>query len=555
MQFDQSMQIPYLSQWFGYWFMEPERGAKLLRFVQSLNLSMHLQQVQVRQMEDDEPPRRQPPASSKWSGSFSATNRETVEVNHGYDYEILDGVAMADISGKMMKHEASGDTTSTVMMRQTIRRMTSDERVKCVLLRIDSPGGTVAGAYDLASDISMLSGAKPCYAFIEDLGASAAYLQAVQTRSISANGNAEVGSIGTVGVVYDQSAAAAMQGVRVHLLRGQVGGKPAPMKGAGTPGSEITADQLARWQEEIDDLNEGFLAAVEKGRKMTRPQVEAVADGGIWIAGKAKKLGLIDRVESLDALYARARAEVNPPNSQQQPVGARRQETEQPRTEQPQAGDPIQSTIQTPTAEAAAAGGGARASDAATGAEANSRKETGMNNQAQPNPAAPATNPATSADSGPKAATIEELQTSFPNHPAFALECAKGCLTLVEAKGAFADVLGKENAALTAKNAELEKTGKTAAGASPGLRPIASPPVNRSGNAADAGAEEGSANERFAALVQAQVAKGMPRAKAVSKIAKENPELQAEVVSEANPGRKFQAAKDHVGRIGVAELA
>lgn len=204
-ELDRNLSIPHAEEWLGYWFMEPRRGMALLKYIQSLDMSVHLQQVTVHaDSEDREPPPPPPARSEKWSGAFIAEQREVVRLKNGYDYELVDGVALTELSGKLMKHVGSGGGTSTVMMRQTFRAMLRDDRVKAVLVRIDSPGGTVAGAFDLARDVAALSAAKPVHAYIEDLGASAAYLQAAQMTAISANANAEVGSIGTVGVVYDE---------------------------------------------------------------------------------------------------------------------------------------------------------------------------------------------------------------------------------------------------------------------------------------------------------------------------------------------------------------
>jgi signal peptide peptidase SppA len=523
-QFDRSLGIPHLENWLGYWLMEPQRGANLLKFVQSLNLSAHIQQVNIRQSaedEDEQTPKKPTATTERWSAALSATNREIVTVANGYSYEIIDGVALTELTGKLMKHRASGGGTSTVMMRSTVRNMTRDDRVKAVLIAIDSPGGTVAGAYDLAADIATLSAKKPTHAYIEDLGASAAYLQASQTRSISANSNAEVGSIGTVGVVYDESAAAAMQGIKVHVLRGRIDGKPAPHKGAGAPGSEITADHLERWQEEIDDLNEQFIQAVSRGRRMTRQAVEAVADGGIWVGAKAKERGLVDRVESLDAMFARIRGEVNSTTKQRATASA----------------DAGAATEQQTTAEAAAAGeSGASAPDAATGAEATTGKETAMS---QSNPAAPGAQTPNAAQE-PKPASIAELKAAFPKDPAFALEAAEKALTLTEAKAAYADVLQSKLAEKdqTIQQLQTQQTQAPAGGKRAGTKPIESAaseqaPSHNGGDPIEAFNE---------AVVQQMARPGYQndRKKAIAAVMKAQPELHQAYLLATNTGATQQ---------------
>jgi len=86
-----------------------------------------------------------------------------------------------------------------------------------------------------------------------------------------------------------------MEGVKVHVIRA------GEMKGVGTPGTEITADHLADMQRVVDGLNEHFLAGVTSGREaLTAKQVRELADGRVYIAAEAKKLGLIDAVGSFD---------------------------------------------------------------------------------------------------------------------------------------------------------------------------------------------------------------------------------------------------------------
>ena len=111
-----------------------------------------------------------------------------------------------------------------------------------------------------------------------------------------------MGSIGTVLVVEDFSKQAEDLGIKVHVIA------TGPNKGAGIPGSEVTDEQLKMFAERVEGMNAHFLAAVRGGRKLSRAQLEAVTDGRVFIAEKAKGLGLIDAVQSDDATMGEARA-------------------------------------------------------------------------------------------------------------------------------------------------------------------------------------------------------------------------------------------------------
>ena len=211
----------------------------------------------------------------------------------------VEGVAIIQIEGAMMKAESKFGGTSTIRIRQAIRAAVQDPEIDSILLHIDSPGGTVSGTKELADEVLSARQSKPVHAYIEDLGASAAYWVASQCETISANLTAEVGSLGVVAVIYDQSKQFERMGVKVHVV------STGKFKGAGAPGSEISADMLAEVQELVDDLHEVFMTAVLSGRKMERAELDAIADGRVFLASKALKLGLVDAVETVDEMVGR----------------------------------------------------------------------------------------------------------------------------------------------------------------------------------------------------------------------------------------------------------
>lgn len=210
-------------------------------------------------------------------------------------YQVTNGVAIVPISGPMMKGDSKFGGANTVQIRQAIRGALADDAVKSIMLHVDSPGGSVAGTDELARDIKRANMSKPVHAHIDDLGASAAYWVASQALKITAGYAAEVGSIGVYAVVEDTSAQAAMEGVKVHVV------STGPLKGALEPGTTVTAEQLNYVQERVDDMNRHFQAAILRGRvNMTSDQLKEASDGRVFGAAEARKLGLIDRVQSFD---------------------------------------------------------------------------------------------------------------------------------------------------------------------------------------------------------------------------------------------------------------
>jgi len=531
--------VPYLTEWFGYWAMHVETMHALYGKLAVMDVTAHLRSVQQNRQAAGDP---QPPAADDAPPAARAETM-TQYVRRGYSYEVVDGVAIVSAVGTLMKHESSADeSTSTVMLRNTCRKMTIDPTVRGVILKISSPGGTVAGAYDLADDIAALSTAKPTYSYIEDLGASAAYLIASQTRGISSNRNALIGSIGTYGVVWDMSKMFADAGVKVYVMAGRVKGKAAPYKGAGTPGTEITDEQRAAWQEQIDAMNDQFIDAVATGRKMDREKVEVLADGNAHIADKARKLGLIDRVESLDQLFARVRKEAGVSGAPTRLDAAAhitinddrgrrvRQIDSRPAesTEQTAGGRSADESTKAEDAGANAAAGSEAVSTSQEADMGETQQQSGAKapTEAKPDPGAaapqtPAANaPATAPTAGsvgatePRPATIAELRAEFPGdaNASFVLSAAENAWTIGEAKSAHAVIVSQVEARSSVKQADV-------GGKKPGVAAIPSAASEQSQQANEGG------TTGFIARRDELVKTGMSRAAAVMKIAAEQPDL------------------------------
>ena len=260
----------HLDQFSGVWAIKPANFRELAGAFNGFDLAAHLKaqhEFIVKAESDDEP------------------SRESA-------YEIKGGVALIGITGVMTKYGSSLTGGGTMQTRRMLRNAMANPDVSGVLLTIDSPGGTVQGTGDLADDFAALSRVKPTTAYVEDLCASAAYWVASQAGRVSASANSDIGSIGTFAVIEDWSKAVEKAGGKVHVIKAGEG------KGAGVPGTEITAEQLAAWQTEIDATNELFVSAVSRGRKA---DATAWADGRVRRADRALKAGMIDSIGSIDA--------------------------------------------------------------------------------------------------------------------------------------------------------------------------------------------------------------------------------------------------------------
>ena len=265
-----------------HWAIEARYGAAMLHTLRGIDYAAHYAAWQAAEAE-----RQKQLAAKAAAGSLSA---EDV----GYAVN-SNGTALFSISGPIAKKRSSfGGGASTVELRRMVRHAKTNTDVKRAAFKTDSPGGQVSGLFDLVDDIEAFTQVKPTLTYIEDLAASAAFATSCPTALIVANPTALVGCIGTYMTLYDTSRMAQNQGVEAHVIRA---GK---FKGAGTPGTKLTTEQLDEFQREVESLNAFFLAAVAKGRGMTPEQVAEIADGRMWIAAEAQAMGLIDGVGSWD---------------------------------------------------------------------------------------------------------------------------------------------------------------------------------------------------------------------------------------------------------------
>jgi signal peptide peptidase SppA len=272
---------PFVEQWLGHWAMREQEFQLLADKMRGFNLSVHL--------------------DSQAARDAAKPNQEAMQGSYTRDAE---GVATIEIRGRMQKQPAGsmGQAAATVGLRRAVRAACADDEVGSILLILDSPGGTIAGTAELAADVGAAAKVKPVFGLAEDMCCSACYWVGAQCSELLTQSSAMVGSIGTYGVVYDQSAAAAQEGVKVHVIRA------GDMKGVGTPGTEVTTQQLLELQNEINSLNDVFLSGIASGREMPLDKVKELATGQVWIGQQAVDAGLADGVASIDQAMQKARA-------------------------------------------------------------------------------------------------------------------------------------------------------------------------------------------------------------------------------------------------------
>jgi len=209
------------------------------------------------------------------------------------------GVAVIPIYGVITQRlnlmTAMSGGTSVEGITRDFREAMADPDVGAIVFDIDSPGGSVDGITELATEIRSARGVKPMAAVANPTMASAAYWIGSQADEVIGSPSAIVGSVGIIGMHHDVSKADEMEGVKVTLITAGAG------KADGNEHLPLSDEGRAELQGIADDYYALFVGDVAAGRGVKATQVISGWKADVFTAKKAKTAGLVDRVETLDA--------------------------------------------------------------------------------------------------------------------------------------------------------------------------------------------------------------------------------------------------------------
>jgi capsid assembly protease len=180
------------------------------------------------------------------------------------------------------------------------RQALADPNVSAIVLDVDSPGGSVAGVDEMATEIYRSRGAKPVVAVANHMAASAAYWIATAADELVVAPSAEVGSIGVFAAHEDFSQAMDTAGIKTTLISA---GK---YKVEGNPYEPLSPEARAAIQARVDDYYSLFARAVARQRGANVDDVrDGYGEGRVVGAREAVKLGMADKIGTLDETISR----------------------------------------------------------------------------------------------------------------------------------------------------------------------------------------------------------------------------------------------------------
>jgi protease IV len=188
-----------------------------------------------------------------------------------------------------------------------IRKLRLDDKVKAIVLRVNSGGGSSFGSDIIWRELDLArKQGKTIISSFGDYAASGGYYIAMASDSIFAEPNTITGSIGVFAMIPGlQKTFKNKMGISFDTVRT---GKYSAMSGVNI---DFTPEEGRILQESVDTMYEQFLQLVGNNRKMTRDQVHAIAQGRVWLGTKGKEIGLVDRLGSLDDAIKAAATKAN----------------------------------------------------------------------------------------------------------------------------------------------------------------------------------------------------------------------------------------------------
>ena len=226
-----------------------------------------------------------------------------------------DKVAIVEVEGLLINARAGGflqaQENKVSLFTQQMRAAAKDKSVKAVVLRVNSPGGTVTASdtmYEIVKEFRQKTG-KPVVAATQEVAASGGYYVCCAADKIVAQPTSIIGSIGVLMNTLEFEGALGKLGIRADAI------KSGPLKDMGSPYRSLEAPERAVMQEMVDEYFQRFADVVSSTRPVQEPrpslplaaEYRGVYSGRVFSGARAVELGLADKTGRLDEAIALAR--------------------------------------------------------------------------------------------------------------------------------------------------------------------------------------------------------------------------------------------------------
>jgi signal peptide peptidase SppA len=222
-------------------------------------------------------------------------------------YEVVEGIAIIPVTGTLVQKLGTlrpySGMTGYDGLRANLSMALADDAVRAVVLDIDSPGGEVAGCFDLADSIYKARGSKPIWSILTESAYSAAYALASACDRIVVPRTGGTGSVGVICMHVDMSKALGAAGVNVTLIH------YGDRKADGADSKPLSDEALSRYQSDVDAMGELFVKTVARNRGLSVKTVRAT-QATTFLGAAGVEIGFADAVQAPDEAFRSLLAEL-----------------------------------------------------------------------------------------------------------------------------------------------------------------------------------------------------------------------------------------------------
>ena len=222
---------------------------------------------------------------------YILASRETVSGDH---------IAIVYAEGAIVMGEGNVGQVGGTKLAREIRELRQDEKVKAIVLRVNTPGGSALASEEIQHEIRLANRKIPVVVSMGTVAASGGYWISTYADKIYAEPNTITGSIGVIGMFMNIKEIANRHGFTFDVVKT---GKFADVLSISRPKSP---EEMAIIQREVEEVYSDFLRKVAEGRNQPLAKIEKIAEGRVWSGADALELGLVDELGGLEKAIAHA---------------------------------------------------------------------------------------------------------------------------------------------------------------------------------------------------------------------------------------------------------
>lgn len=228
------------------------------------------------------------------------SDRKATELEASMTTQVINQVAVIYAEGTIVGGKGGIEQIGSDRFAKELSELRQDEKIKAIVLRINSPGGSATASDVILREVLLAKEAKPVIVSMGNMAASGGYWISAGADYIFAEDNTITGSIGVFGLLPNIQKVGNNHGITWDVVQT---GKLADISSTVRPKTDT---ELAIFQKSVNQTYQLFLDKVAQYRKLPKDKVHQIAQGRIWSGKEAVKIGLVDRIGGLEAAIAYA---------------------------------------------------------------------------------------------------------------------------------------------------------------------------------------------------------------------------------------------------------